>query len=199
MAAGRGFLTIIGLVLVAGCTTSGPLPVPPRPTATAIPSPATTVFGADLLQDMAPGGAGSYQIPVKATEKIADGITVVANVGLRPLTILGIEPVFADQPPAGVVLGIQLTHLTEHDQVIGVGRMYPPPGVQLIEARGAIINPTSLKGDRFQIVLGLNVKSGTVAITGLRVTFRADGITYSTTFTHQIRLCVGRPASATSC
>jgi hypothetical protein len=199
MAAGRGLLTAIGLVLVAGCTTSGPLPVPPRPTTTATPSPATTVFGADLLQDVAQGGGASYQIPVKTTEKIADGVTVVANVGVRPLTILGVEPVFQGQPRADVVLAIQLTHLKEHDEVMGVVRTYPPPGVQLIEVRGAIINPVSLSGDRFQIVLGLNVRSGTVAITGLRITFRVDGATYTTTLAHQIRLCAGRPPDATTC
>lgn len=199
MAVGRGFLTVIGLALMAGCTTSRPLPVPPQPTATATPSPAITLVGADLLQDVGQGAGASYQIPVKTTEKIADGVTVVANVGVRPLTILGVEPIFAAQPSAGVVLGIQLNHVKEHDQVMGVVRAYPPPGVQLIEARGAIINPVSLSGDWFQIVMGLNVKSGTVAITGLRITFRVDGVTYTRTFIHQVRLCAGRPPSATTC
>ncbi|MGE5829589.1 MAG: hypothetical protein ACM30G_14700 [Micromonosporaceae bacterium] len=157
------------------------------------------MVGVDMLQDVAGGSNTSYQIPVKPTEAIADGTTVVRNVGLRPLTILGIEPIFQGQPPVNVVVGIQLAHLNEDDQLIGIARTYPPPGVSLIEPTGAVINPVSLSGDRFQIIMGLNVKSGTVVVTGLRVTFRVDGVTYTTTFTHQVRLCAGRPPSATTC
>src|SRR5262245_8320954 len=105
MTVGRAFLTVIAMAFIAGCTPSGPLPVPPRPTATMTSSPVVTVTGPDVLQDDAAGGNISYQVPVKATERIADDTTVVKNVDLRPLTITGIEPIFQGQPPANTVVG----------------------------------------------------------------------------------------------
>lgn len=185
---------LLAAALAAGCgTPPAPAPTlattPVRPTPSPIDSPLRTADG---------GASVRYQLPVRPAEQIADGSTLLINAGTVPIRLETIEPVYAAEPPPGVLLGVHLVTDPGTDRPVGITRDYPPP-VRLGAVPGAVLAPVGEHGDRYQVILGLRVRTGTVAVTGLRVTFTMNGTTLVQVVPHFVRLCSGRPAGSTDC
>jgi hypothetical protein len=163
--------------------------------------PTTQITGETALQVGSEGATTRFQLPVTASEQIADGAVIITNGSNQPITITSIDVVYADRPAIDPVLGIHLVHLTRSDanRPLGITRDYPPAGVKLDAIPGATLSPIAIGGDRYQIMVGLRVSAGSISITALRITFVLDGSTYARTIPHFVQLCAGRPVGSTSC
>jgi hypothetical protein len=164
----------------------------------ATPAASQPVHGDAALQRLDRSGF-IYQLPVKATERIADGAVMVSNAGQRPIQLVSVEPMFDAYTPFGTLLGVGVIARAASEDTIGIARTYPPPGDRLMAVSGATLEPASVAGLRYQLMVGLQVRDGTVNLTALQVTFTLDGHTYTRTLPHHVTLCEGRPAGSTTC
>ncbi len=148
-----------------------------------------------------------YQIPVKASETISDGAIIVTNPLDRPVTLESVEPMFlpGTRTDTTAVTGTHLVELSATDPAdmgLGIQRAWPPkllPGERLLDVKGLQVPAAASPQRRYVLVVGFRVRDGMAVVTGLRVRFRADDHEYAQTITHDIRLCEGRPADATTC
>jgi hypothetical protein len=187
----------IVILAVAGCTPTPAQRSQARPDATAAAQPPAAP-PALAIQAVSSAGV-RYDLPVQPTERVADGATTIVNAGATKVQLVNVEPVFTDRPAGEPVLGIHVVRRSLDEQAFGIARTYPPPDTVLGEVPGAVLDPHRDGGARYQLVVGLNVRTGTLTLSGLRVTYIAEGVTYTRTLEHNVVLCAGRPRGATRC
>jgi len=198
-------ILLVALLFASACTA--------QPHSAAEPSasvPASSKIPSSPLPSAASGSSAltvisskvAYQIPAKSTEVITDGSLVVRNISSTPLRLVSVLPIFQNNQasePGVTVTGIKVAPLLAgNEDFVSIQRIFPPSReVESVwkDISGQMVEP-SADVPAYVLFFGLQVSAGSHHLSAVRITFEANGNSFTAEFERNTTVC--HPASATS-